>query len=110
MFQITAVTTTSLSFSWQEPANPNGAILGYRLTCQPLLLGIPTPDPLSPEPTVQMIVLADLHPGVRYNCSIGALNSAGQSDLVYADDTTTEIGRCMYHHTLVSRLLPSFII
>ena len=93
MFQITAVTTTSLSFSWQRPANPNGAITGYRLSCQSLLLGIPTPEPLSPEPTARMTVLADLLPGVRYNCSIEASNSAGQSPLVYADGTTMEIGR-----------------
>ena len=95
MFQITAVTTTSLSFSWQQPTNPNGAIVRYQLSCQPLLLGIPTPESLSPGPTARMAVLADLHPGVRYNCSIGASNSAGLSDLVYTDDTTTEIGRCL---------------
>ena len=96
MFQITAVTTTSLSFSWQRPANPNGAITGYELSCQPLLLDIPTPEPLSPGPTARMIVLADLHPGVRYNCSIAAVNSGGSSPLTYADDTTTEIGKDVY--------------
>ena len=93
MFRITAVTTTSLSFSWQEPVSPNGAITGYQLACQPLLLGIPTPEPLSPGPTARTTVLADLYPGVRYNCSIAALNSAGPSYLVYADETTTEIGK-----------------
>ena len=93
MFQITAVSTTSLSFSWQQPAIPNGAIIGYQLSCQPPLEGIPIPEPLSPGPTARMAVLADLHPGVRYNCSIGALNSAVLSDLVYADGTTTEIGK-----------------
>ena len=111
MFRITAVTTTSLSFSWQEPAYPNGVVTGYQLSCQPLLLGIPTPGLLSPRPaTARMTVLADLLPGVRYNCSIAAMNSAGQSPLVYADDTTAEIGRCVDYHTLVSRLLPSFVI
>ena len=96
MFQITAVTTTSLSFSWQEPTTPNGAITRYQLSCQPLLLGIPTPEPLSPGPTARMAVLADLLPGVRYNCSIGASNVAGPSNLVYADGTTVEIGRDVY--------------
>jgi len=93
IFRITAVTTTNLSFSWQQPANPNGEITGYQLSCQPLLLGIPSPEHLSQGPTARMAVLADLHPGVRYNCSIGARNSAGLSDLVYADGTTMEIGR-----------------
>ena len=96
MFRITAVTTTNLSFSWQEPANPNGVITGYQLSCQPLLLGIPTPELLSPGPTARMAVLTDLYPGVRYNCSIAAMNSVGQSPLVYADDTTTEIGTDTY--------------
>ena len=93
MFQITAVSTTNLSFSWQEPANPNGAIVRYKLFCQPLRLGIPTPEPGSPGPTVRTTVLVNLLPGVRYNCSSAALNSAGRSDLVYADETTTEIGK-----------------
>ena len=93
IFRITAVTTTSLSFSWQQPANPNGAITGYQLSCQPLLLGIPTPELLSPGPTARMTILVNLLPGVRYNCSIGASNGAGPSNIVYADGTTTEIGR-----------------
>ena len=92
MFRITSATTSSLSFSWQEPANPNGDITGYQLSCQLLLLGIPTPQPLSPGPTVRMTILVNLLPGVRYNCSIGASNGAGPSNLVYADGTTTEIG------------------
>jgi len=40
MFHITAATTNSLSFSWQEPAIPNGVVTGYELSCHPLLLGI----------------------------------------------------------------------
>ena len=93
MFQITAVTTNSLNFSWQDPTNPNGVITTYQLSCHYLLLDIPTPEHLSPGPTARMAVLADLHSGVGYNCSIGALNSAVLSDLVYAEGTTTEIGR-----------------
>jgi len=50
-----------------------------------------------------MTVLHDLYPGVRYNCSIGASNIAGQSPLVYADGRTMEIGRSIacsptFHH------------
>ena len=96
MFQITAVTTNSLSFSWQEPATANGEIIRYSLSCLPLLSDIPIPQPLIPVPTARTAVLANLLPGVRYNCSIGAGNSAGLSDLVYFDDTTTAIGRFVY--------------
>ena len=105
MFRITAVTTTSLSFSCQEPPNPNGAITGYRLSCQSLLLGIPTPEPLSPGPTAQMVMLVNLLPGVRYNCSIAAVNGAAQSQLIYADETTIEIGKDV--HVAVASL-PGF--
>ena len=110
MFRITSATTTSLSFSWQDPINPNGAITGYRLSCQSLLLDIPTPEPLSPGPTDRMTILVNLLPGVRYNCSIGASNGAGPSNPVYADGTTTEIGRdCICCHSLIPRLPPDFI-
>ena len=93
MFQITSVTTTSISFSWLAPTFTYGVLTGYQLSCQPELpAGIPTPPTLSPGPTVNTAVLPDLYPGVRYNCSIVASNSAGPSDPVYAIDTTTETG------------------
>ena len=93
MFQITSVTTTSLSVSWQAPAVTNGILTGYQLTCQPELpVGIPSPPTLTPGPTVNTAVLPNLSPGVSYNCSIVANNSAGSSDPVYAVGTTTETG------------------
>ena len=92
IFSITAVMTNNLSFSWQEPTNPNGVATGYELSCLPLLLGIPTPQPLRLGPTDQTTVLANLHPGVTYNCSIRSSNGAGHSNLVYAAGTTQETG------------------
>ena len=93
MFQITSVTTTNISFSWQAPAVLNGMLTGYQLTCQPELpVGIRTPPTLSPGDAVNTAMLPNLSPGVRYNCSIMASNSAGLSDPVYAVDTTTETG------------------
>lgn len=96
MFHITAATTNSLSFSWQEPAIPNGVVTGYELSCQPLRLGISVPQQLNPGPTDQMSVLGNLQPGVTYNCSIRASNGAGHSVLVYADGTTMETGVVHY--------------
>ena len=92
MFQITLMTTTSLSFSWQAPAVLNGVLTGYQLSCHSSLQGIPSPQNLTPGPTVNTAVLPNLSPGVRYNCSIMASNSAGRSDPVYAIGTTTETG------------------
>jgi len=111
MFQITAVTTNSLNFSWQDPTNPNGVITTYQLSCHPLLLGIPTPEHLSPGPTAQMAVLANLHSGVTYNCSILAENRAGQSNLVYAVGNTQETGVVHYCVLYISVIpyLPSVL-
>ena len=98
MFQITSVTTTSLSFSWQEPAVLNGMLTGYNLSCQPVLpANIPSPPILSPGPTVNTALLPALFPGMRYNCSIMARNSAGSSDPVHAVGTTTETGTSKGH-------------
>ena len=93
MFQITSVTTTSISFSWQAPAVTNGILTGYQLTCQPELpTGIPSPPTLRTGSTVNTAMLSNLFSGVRYNCSIVARNSEGPSDPVYAVGTTTETG------------------
>ena len=93
MFQITSATTINISFSWQTPAVLNGILTGYQLTCQPVpLAGIPSPPILSSGPSVNTALFPNLSPGLRYNCSIVARNSAGSSDPVYTVGTTTETG------------------
>ena len=94
MFQITSVMTTSLSFSWQAPLILNGVLTGYQLSCQPLLPGIPPPQTLNTAAVMDM--LSNLYPGVGYNCSIVARNSAGPSDPVYISGTTLETGTSVY--------------
>ena len=88
MFQITSVMTTSFSFSWQAPMTLNGVLTGYQLSCQPLLPGIPLPQPLNT--TAVTVMLSSLYPGMGYNCSIVARNGAGPSDPVYISNTTQE--------------------
>ena len=108
IFQTTLMTTTSLTFSWQEPVVTNGILTGYQLSCQPVPpTGIPFPPTLSPGPTVNTAVLPNLSPGVRYNCSIMASNSAGPSDPVYAVGTTTETG-ITWHISLYSHPFSSY--
>ena len=93
MFRVTLMATTSLSFSWQAPTVTNGALTGYNLSCKPgLPADIPSPSVLTPGPTMNTAELGRLSPGVRYNCSIVANNSAGSSDPVHAIGTTTETG------------------
>ena len=88
--------TTSFSFSWQTPMTLNGVLTGYQLSCQPLLSSIPLPQPLNT--TAVMATLSSLYPGVGYNCSIVARNSAGPSDPVYIGGSTQEAGTYRYAH------------
>ena len=90
MFRITSVMTRSLSFSWQRPETLNGNLTGYQLFCQPLLPGIPSPQILNT--TAVIATVSGLYPGVEYNCSIVARNSAGPSDPDYISNTTLETG------------------
>ena len=53
-----------------------------------------------------MAVLANLHSGVTYNCSILAENRAGQSNLVYAVGNTQETG-VVHYCVLYISVLPS---
>ena len=93
MFRITLITTMSLSFSWQAPTVTNGGLTGYNLSCQPELpAGIPSPSILTPGPTMNTAELGSLFPGVRYNCSIVAMNTAGSSGPVHDVGTTPETG------------------
>lgn len=62
------------------------------------------PQLLMAVSTLRMTVLDNLYAGVGYNCSIRARNSAGLSDPVYTDDTTTEIGRFVHHYGFTSQL------
>ena len=74
----------------------NGVFVGYQLSCQPLLSGIPLPYILTTGPTAVMVMLSNLYPGVGYNCSIVARNGAGPSDPVYISGTTLETGISVY--------------
>ena len=90
MFRITSMTINSLSFTWLAPTVLNGVLTGYQLSCHPSLQGIPSPQNLTPGPTMNTAVFPNLSPGVKYNRSIMASNSAGSSEPVYAVGTTTE--------------------
>ena len=86
------MTRNSLTFSWQTPTVINGVLTRYQLSCKPFLQGIPNSAILNPGPTVNTAMLPNLFPGVRYNCSIMARNSAGLSEPVHAVGNTTETG------------------
>ena len=92
MFHIASVTTISLNFSWQPPAVTNGRLISYQVSCQPLILGIPTPRTINLGPAEVTAILDNLFPGVGYNCSITARNSAGASNPIYTAGTTLETG------------------
>ena len=72
----------------------NGVLTGYQLSCQPQLSGIPLPQPVNT--VAVMTTLSNLYPGVGYNCSIVARNSAGPSAPVNISGTTLETGTSVY--------------
>ena len=92
MFHIASVTTISLNFSWQPPAVTNGRLISYQVSCQPLIFGIPIPRTINLAPAEVTAILDNLFPGVGYNCSITARNSAGASNPIYTAGTTLETG------------------
>ena len=70
---------TSLAFSWRPPSIAANLTTGYRLTCSPLLEGIPTPEDLMLGPAVTTANMTGLYSGVTYNCSIVTHSNEGSS-------------------------------
>ena len=77
------ISTNSLSFHWSPPSIGANLTTAYKLTCVPLLAGIPVrqslPLPLTLAPTATMATVTKLFPGVPYNCSITTHNKYGSS-------------------------------
>ena len=57
-FKNTAVSESSLSFSWSQPSIAGNLTTGYNLTCVPLLTGIPLPQSLKLAPTATSATVA----------------------------------------------------
>ena len=71
--------STSLTFFWRPPSIAANLTTGYRLTCSPLLEGIPTPEGLMLGPAATTANVTGLYPGVTYNCSIVTVSHKGSS-------------------------------
>ena len=78
-FQVGMSLSTSLTFSWKPPSIATNLITGYRLTCSPLLDGIPTPEGLMLGPAATTANVTGLYSGVTYNCSIVTVSHEGSS-------------------------------
>ena len=91
---MTSSLETSLSFSWSPPSITAHLTTGYRLTCSPLLEGIPTPDPLLIAPTATTATVTGLLSGLTYSCDIFTLTSQGASQPRTLTSSTVETGQC----------------
>ena len=91
-FKNTAVSESSLSFSWSQPSIAGNLTTGYNLTCVPLLTGIPLPQSLQLAPTATSATLAGLRSGVTYNCSIFTITDQGHSQPLTLSNSTSETG------------------
>lgn len=85
--------TTGLEISWAPPSIGGDLTTDFTLTCTPLLVGIPVPDPMSTGSGEQLnISLTGLYPGVSYNCSVVAVTPEGRSTPETIVETTEETG------------------
>ena len=91
-FKNTAVSESSLSFSWRQPSIAGNLTTGYSLTCVPLLTGIPLPQSLQLAPTATSVTVAGLRSGVSYNCSIFTITDQGHSQPLTLSNSTSETG------------------
>ena len=83
-----------MEFSWQPPQLGHDFTTAFKLTCVPLLSGIPFPQPLSTNVGADVTTqsLTDLYSGVPYNCSVVTVTSQGESKPRSIVNTTVEIG------------------
>ena len=91
-FKNTAVSESSLSFSWSQPSIAGNLTTGYNLTCVPLLTGIPLSQFLQLAPTATSATVAGLRSGVTYNCSIFTITDQGYSQPLTLSNSTYETG------------------
>ena len=91
---------SSLTLSWEPPTQGHDLSTGFRLTCTPLLVGIPPPRSLnSTGGDFTNLTLSGLYSGVSYNCSVVTLTAEGESESRNIVQTTEETGApilCIY--------------
>ena len=85
------VVHTSLGLYWDSPTIGADLTLEYSLECEPLLIEVSTNQTTVPA-SVSSVVLTDLHPGTRYNCSIVTTGALGNSEPVSLIILTPEAG------------------
>ena len=85
------VVNTSLGLYWVGPTIGAHLTLEYNLECDPLLIEVSTNQTTVPA-SVSSVVLTDLHPGTRYNCSIVTTGALGSSEAVSLIILTPEAG------------------
>ena len=89
-------------FFWTAPSIAAHLTTAYRLTCLPLLAGIPSPQSLTLQPSVTSATLGGLYSGVGYNCNITTISDEGPSEPESVILTTPEIGELFSIDTITN--------
>ena len=102
-FSATAVNSTSLQATWDEPLDPNGILTGYFFQIE-LDVGqeyLPSPDPSNYTLSVDTMSLTvpDLHPFANYSLMLDAETSAGRGNITTAFVSIPEAGQTSRAHT-----------
>ena len=80
-----------VAFYWDSPTIGAHLTLEYNLECEPILIEVSTNQTTVPA-SVSSVVLTDLHPGTRYNCSIVTTGALGSSEPVSVIILTPDAG------------------
>ena len=86
--RLVSTNSTSLTLSWDVPAQPNGNVTGYNYSCNTTSAA----GTGSTTTIVTSIVFTGLSPFTTYTCSVSARTAPGEGEPVTVTNTTNEDG------------------
>lgn len=86
--RLVSTNSTSLTLSWEVPAQPNGNVTGYNYSCNTTSAA----GTGSTTAIVTSVVFTGLTPFTTYTCSVSARTAPGEGERVTVTSTTNEDG------------------
>lgn len=95
---VVTASATSISITWDEPAQTNGRISGYVITYTSLTDGIPHSGKIVTDSTARSYTLTGLQEYTTYSVTILARTAAADGMEASGQATTAEAGMCTCCH------------
>ena len=86
--RLVSTNSTSLTLSWDVPAQPNGNVTGYNYSCNTTSAA----GTGSTTASVTSVVFTGLSPFTTYTCSVSARTAPGEGEPETVTNTTDEDG------------------